>query len=1035
MNYVVYHLHTELSLTDSCTNYKLYVDKAKELGQTAICFSEHGNIFNWIEKKMYCEANGIKYLHGIEVYLTEQLEPKKRDNYHTILIAKNQEGFKELNTLIDLSTQEDHFYYKPRISFEEFKNISKNVIKISACLASPLNVLRDETMVALYDYLEVQPHIYSDEQKEYNKWLSAMSAKYNVPLIAGTDTHSLSDYKAMCRSVLQKGKDIKFENEDDFDLTYKSYSELYNMFVRQGVLSKSEIVVAIDNTNKMADTVETFELDTSFKYPYLYGDDDEMVFKKRINEMYKAKLKNGIIKKNPEYIARVQEEFRVFKKLGMIGFMLFMSELICWCWDHGIPVGPCRGSVGGSVIAYLTDIIDVDPIVWNTVFSRFCNEDRKEIGDIDVDIAPSQRQLVYDYIIDRFGTDKTAYILAIGTVADKGVIDLIGRGLNTYRRDNLAKFKDFMQQCGIWDDSFETENPYTLPIIAQLKKDFESNPEKAKASRPDIFYFFDGLVNTAISQSMHPAGIIASPITLPDHYGTFWNKGNRILSINMEEVHEVSLVKYDILGLKNIEIIKDCCELAGIPYPRSHKVNWGDSAVWDDMITSSVGIFQFEGDYSFELLKRFKPTKINDMSLVNAALRPSGASFRDRLLAREVNHNPSAIIDELLKENLGFLVYQEDTIAFLQNICGLSGSAADNIRRAIGRKQTDRLQAALPEILEGYCSKSDKPREIAEKEAKEFLQIIEDSSDYQFGYNHSTGYSMIGYLCAMLRYYYPVEFIAAYLNNANNESDIVTGTELAAQKGIKITPPRFRHSSEAYTPNATERTITKGVGSIKYISDADGKNLYQLKNNHYDTFCDFLKDNPCNSRATQILIVLDFFCEFGKSQKLLDTVDVFQKYYGRATLNKASCELSSSVISQFAKETAKQYRITNSMGLVQCLCNTIPDESVSIKKKLEAECEYLGYIETVVPEARQHGYIVDIDTKYSPKITLYDLSSGEQMVCKVNKKTYQSKPFDKNDIIQYVTQSKPKVRLVDGEWIKLPEQELWITNYIIQDFV
>lgn len=163
-------------------------------------------------------------------------------------------------------------------------------------------------------------------------------------------------------------------------------------------------------------------------------------------------------------------------------------------------------------------------------------------------------------------------------------------------------------------------------------------------------------------------------------------------------------------------------------------MNWNDSAVWDDMITSPVGVFQFEGDYSFELLKRFKPTKINDMSLVNAALRPSGASFRDKLLAREVNHNPSTIIDELLKENLGFLVYQEDTIAFLQNICGLSGSASDNIRRAIGRKQTDRLQAALPEILEGYCSKSDKPREIAEKEAKEFLQIIEDSSDYQFGW-------------------------------------------------------------------------------------------------------------------------------------------------------------------------------------------------------------------------------------------------------------------------------------------------------------
>lgn len=177
-------------------------------------------------------------------------------------------------------------------------------------------------------------------------------------------------------------------------------------------------------------------------------------------------------------------------------------------------------------------------------------------------------------------------------------------------------------------------------------------------------------------------------------------------------------------------------------------------------------------DYAFKLLKSFVPHKINDMSLVNAALRPSGASYRDRLLAHEINHNPSEIIDDLLKDNFGYLVFQEDTIAFLQKICGLTGSEADNIRRAIGRKQKDRLDKAMPSILEGYCTKSPKPRDVAEKEAKEFLQIIEDSSNYQFGFNHSTGYSMIGYTCAYMRYYYPHEFIAAYLNNANNEDDI-----------------------------------------------------------------------------------------------------------------------------------------------------------------------------------------------------------------------------------------------------------------------
>ena len=274
--------------------------------------------------------------------------------------------------------------------------------------------------------------------------------------------------------------------------------------------------------------------------------------------------------------------------------------------------------------------------------------------------------------------------------------------------------------------------------LDKCKKKIE-NAEKAlkrlkEIEYPKVFYYFDGLVGTTIAQSMHPAGIIVSPVTLPDNYGTFWAKdGKRILSINMEEIHEVSLVKYDLLGLKNIEIIKDTCILAGIPYPKSHTVDWLDKNVWDHIGDSPVGVFQFEKQNSFNSMKKFHCKCVNDLSLVNAAIRPSCESYRDKLLARIPNKNPSSIIDNLLKENDGYLVFQEDTIKFLTNICGLSGSQADNIRRAIGRKQKDRLEAALPAILEGYCRKSDKPRDVAEKEAKAFLQIIEDSASYQFG--------------------------------------------------------------------------------------------------------------------------------------------------------------------------------------------------------------------------------------------------------------------------------------------------------------
>ena len=1076
-NYVTYHLHTELSLLDSCTNFKLYIDKAKELGQTAICFSEHGNIYNWIEKKMYCKEQGIKYLHGVECYLTEKLLQtnketgeltKVRDNYHTILIAKNYAGFQELNTLVDLSTQEDHFYYKPRLTFDEFKNISDNVIKISACLASPLNKLRDESLIKYYDYLEVQPHANSQDQKEYNQWLYQMSVKHNKPLIAGTDTHNLDKYKAECRSILQRAKHIVFTNEDEFDLTYKSYDELVEMFDKQGALPSSVYLTAIENTNVMAASVEEFELDTSFKYPKLY-ENEEKVFKQRINQMYQDKLKKGIIKNNPRYVEQIREEMRVFKKIGMVGFMLFMSELICWCWDNGIPIGPCRGSVGGSVIAYITDIIDVDPIVWNTVFSRFCNEHRTEIGDIDVDIAPTQRHLVYEHIIDKFGSDKTAYILAIGTISDKGTIDEIGRALSEKWVANSVEYQtEYQKMCdaikelndkiakgenvasnryGVWatEESGHRRlreirdsdaNPYSLDNIARIKKEYEENPDVTKQKYPDIFYYFDGLVNTAISQSMHPAGIVVAPLTLPDNYGTFWQDGKRIMMINMEEIHEVSLVKYDLLGLKNVEIIKDTCKLAGIPYPKSHTINWEDQSVWADMITAPAGIFQFEGDYAFKMLKEFVPHKINDMSLVNAALRPSGASYRDRLLAHEINHNPSEIIDELLKDNFGFLVFQEDTIAFLQNICGLSGGDADNVRRAIGRKQKDRLEAAMPEILEGYCKMSPKPRDVAEQEAKEFLQIIEDSSNYQFGFNHSTGYSMIGYLCAYMRYYYPEEFIAAYLNNANNEDDIRYGTELARVKNIKIHPIKFRHSGAEYTVDKATHSLYKGCSSVKFLSADMAEQLYAMRNQHFDSFTDLLSVFPGNSKQLSILIRLNYFSEFGGSLKLLKIAELYDKYNGKKVLKKEKLDLPIEVVTKYAKsETEKQYRFEEEgmTAMLSELCSLVPDESLPILAQIDAQKNFLGYIDLVDPTKPTKAVILDINTKYTPKLSLYRLYDGQTISVKLKKKDYESNPIASGMIIDYRTMKKPAWKKDGENWVQdYSREDIWLTSYTIE---
>lgn len=1083
---------------------------------------------------MYANSKGLKYLHGVEVYLTAALEPKQRDNYHTILIAKNFEGVKEINTLVDLSTQSDHMYYKPRITFDEFFNISDNVIKISACLASPLSrypnfigkqvdekiaeleknketeanrlyielnseaarnqLIEDITIIhntsyemyveqcieksnnafdlqieeakselenakivydklmKTYDYYEIQPHVKSVDQIRYNKMLYEASKKYNKPLIAGTDTHSIDSYKAECRSILQKAKHIEFSNEDEFDLTYKSYDELVDMFKQQGSLPMNAVLEAIENTNRMADSVTDYELDTAFKYPILY-DNEEEVFVERIYRMYHEKLDKGIIQPDPRYEENIKEELRVFKKIGMVGFMLFMSELVCWCWDNGIPIGFCRGSVGGSTIAYLTDIIDVNPVVWNTVFSRFANEDRKEIGDIDLDIAPSQRHLVYEHIIEKFGADKTAYVLAIGTISDKGTIDEIGRALNMPLGDvkqvkaQYSLFTDGITDCNDKIKKIESIDGYEnnekcLKDLEELKSKLEYNEKSLKDLKekqyPKLFYYFDGLVGTAISQSMHPAGIIVSPVTLPDNYGTFWSKdGKRILSINMEEIHEVSLVKYDLLGLKNIEIIKDTCELAHIPYPKSHTVNWNDEKVWAHIADSPVGIFQFESKFAYDSMKKFECHCVNDLSLVNASIRPSGESYRDRLLAHEPNKNPSELIDKLLEDNHGFLIFQEDTIKFLTNICGLSGSDADNIRRAIGRKQKDRLEAALPSILEGYCNMSSQPREIAEKEAQAFLKIIEDSSNYQFGFNHSTGYSMIGYMCAYLRYYYPKEFITAYLNNANNEDDIMLGTELAKQLGITIHSIKFRHSTAKYS--CDKDGIYKGIASVKFLNEDAANDLYSIKDENFNTFIDLLvriSDLKVDSRKLEILIKLDFFEEFGGIRYLLTCSDLFSKYYGKKQMKKDKAleyGLGFDVLRECSgKETQKTFMELDSAKLLNKLLQNIPNEKTDMRTKIAYQIENLGYVDIVDKKLAGYCVALDLNVDYSPRLKLYALANGNTIPVKISKKIFKQNPIRRGDIVKVTNQyKKPKMKKVDGEWRETDEQEWWVSEYQI----
>lgn len=386
---------------DSVTDFRDYIVAAKECGMTALGISEHGNIFEWLHKKEEIERAGLKYLHCVEAYLTEdddnsyeyesgeKVWQKTKDNYHCVLIAKNYEGFKELNRLASKSfcRTDEHFYYIPRITFDELFATSDNIFVTSACLGGPLNKgvsSAKEKMLAFFIrnkhrcYLEIQHHN-CDEQKQYNQMLLKLHKRYNIPLIVGTDTHALNDDHLFVRSVLQAAKGVHFEDEDNWDLVFKSPHDLIEAYKAQEVVPMEYVLMGMQSTIELSDRVDTFTIDRSAKYPKLY-DDSETVFKKKVNQGY---IDRGIsLKPNKdEYIKRIRSEYETYEHNGAIDFMLLEEDYKSEMRKRGVKFGYSRGSVSGSVIAYLLGITEMDSVKYDLNFERFMNKERVSLAD------------------------------------------------------------------------------------------------------------------------------------------------------------------------------------------------------------------------------------------------------------------------------------------------------------------------------------------------------------------------------------------------------------------------------------------------------------------------------------------------------------------------------------------------------------------------------------------------------------------------------------------------------------------------------
>ena len=981
-NFTYIHLHSDFSNgvtnVDSITKYDEYISRAKECGMKAMAFTEHGSFFGWVNKKRHIESAGMKYIHGAEFYITETIDEKIRDNYHCCLYAKNYDGVLELNQLSSISFNRDdnHFYYAPRITIDELLTTSDNVLVSTACLGGILHngtdAIKDKFITFLANnkhrcFLEIQHHNDVDgEQGRYNQYLYELSKKIGVPLIAGTDTHALNEEHLKGRKTLQKAKNVRFENEDSWDLTFKTYDELILEYQKQNVLPMNVVLDAIENTNRLADMVDEFELDETYKYPHLW-EDSEATFAEKIKEGIKRR---GVDKypNYQEYLDRIEHELEAYRHNGAIDFMLLMEDIIDWCVSQDIRVGYGRGSVNGSVIAWLLGITEMDSIKHKLNFERFMNVERVSLSDIDTDFPPSRIDEVKNYIFSKAGLH-CCDIITFNTIALKGAIKDVCRAFHyeniEYTPETVKKKISEWEKSIEGHDSRDTDVRMPKDIIVDIEKYsihkevpyeyvsfanelsnlVDTDEELARKQYPDIFELVDLVNGTIVSVGSHPCGCVVSPDTVSDKIGTFTTSTSiyPISQIYMKEIDSLNYVKLDLLRLDTIEIINETCKLAGIERLTPDNMDITDVNVWNSMRDDTTQIFQWEGktgdDYikkllSDENIKKFQEVDDNVdrmtlLSIGNSAIRPAGASYREDLANGVVRKSGSDAIDEFLKPTFGYLVFQCQIIDFLHQYCGFTMGEADIVRRHFAKKTG--TEDDIPVIKDGgYMKDKDgnekkdhyikgfiatmrekygMPKEEAEDAIVAFLQVIIDASKYLFSLNHSQPYSYEGYACGWLRYYYTLEFITVSMNiNIGKEDKTIALTNFAKKMGIEIRPPKFRHSKSKYFCDKKENCIYKGIGSIKFMNDKVADELYELRNNNYADFIDLLislSKTSINSRQLDILIKLDFFQEFGNPNQLLRYTQLFNDIYSKKQFKKEKIKemgLQEVDIRQFAEK-------------------------------------------------------------------------------------------------------------------------------------
>ncbi len=923
VDFVHLHNHTHYSLLDGLQKVPTLLNYVQELGQTACAITDHGSLSGAIEFYKSCKERDIKPIIGIEAYIAprtylDKNSAEDRNPFHLILLAQNITGYKNLMKLSTIANLEG-FYYKPRIDHDLLKKHNEGIICLSGCIGGEVgshlnndNYKEAKKVAQIYKdifgreryYLEMQPHLDWEPQVKVNNGLKKLSKELDLQLVVTGDAHYTKPEDHYPHDILlcvQTGSTIEDPNRFklDQDLSIHSGADMLEKF--------SDHPEAIANTVKIAQMCDLeIELGRILipRFPDLpEGETERSYLRKlvfsgaanRYTDIPREDLleitEDKVVEKLPSNVLeRIEYELEVIADMGYEGYMLIVADLINWSKSQGIICGPGRGSAAGSIIAYATNITEIDPLKYDLLFERFLNPDRISMPDIDMDYADDRREEVINYATQKYGQDRVAQIITFGTMAARNAVRDTGRVLDMpYGEvDAIAKLIPApVQGRHIPLEKSIVDNP-------ELKAEYQTNPKAKQVI--DIATKLEGTIRNA---GTHAAGVVIAPENLVEYVPLVRaSKGGIATQYSMNPVEDLGLLKFDFLGLSNLTIIKNTLRILKKVYDIDLKVTdipIDDTKTYELMSRGdTTGVFQLESAGMKRYLRELKPDKFEDIVAMGALYRPGPMQWIEDFINRK--HNPDLIayghpkMQAALQETYGIIVYQEQVMQIAKDLCGFTGGQADTLRKGIGKKIPEVLAKMKQEFIEGAIETS----QVDQKFVEDLWKSLEDFAAYSFNKSHAACYGLIAVQTAYLKAHYPAAFMAALMTSDHENLDrIAIEVSECRKMGLELLPPDINESFAEFAVVPDTQNIRFGLGAVKNVGLGPIEKILEARSEggkfkNLEDFCSRVEATVVNKKVMESLIKCGAFDGLGDRDVLLNNVEIITSYASRVQKNALS---------------------------------------------------------------------------------------------------------------------------------------------------